>query len=508
MKVNFLQYFEQTVARNPNKVAVNERDSDITFIELQSRAIIIANEILKLTYFRNKPVAIFIPKSTELIMADLGVMYSSNIFMNLDVNTPLDRLNNILQSINPEVLITDSKHLDSFIKNFDNSKIILLDQLKFSIPIDRFLIDSRLSKQIDLDPWCIINTSGSTGTPKGVTLSHRNYLNYTMWAINEFNFDGSEILGVLSPPYFDHFNFEICLMMFKGSTLVLLDNSMAAFPIKLLELLANKNVNFIFWVPTIMVNIANLDLFSTINLSELKMIWFAGEVFPTKQFNYWRSKFPQSTFVNLYGPTEITVDCTFYKVNRILKDSEPIPIGNACRNTDVLILTEDNKFAENGNDGELCVRGTSLSLGYYNNWKKTQDVFIQNPLNKNYPELIYRTGDIVYVNEFNEVIYKGRKDGYIKHLGYRIELGEIEHAIVNVLQMVKNCCVVYHSAKKEITTIYESHEDIAEAEFRKRLLQHFPKYMIPLKYIRMDELPRNTNGKIDRLALKNSVNEN
>jgi amino acid adenylation domain-containing protein len=426
----------------------------------------------------------------------------------LDVNTPSDRLHNIFQLINPEILITNNKNLDYVNKYFDQSKIILIDNINYNIPTDRSFIDSRLFKQIDVDPWCIINTSGSTGTPKGVTLSHRNYLNYTTWAINEFNFNGSEILGVLSPPYFDHFNFEMCLMMFKSSTLVLLDNSMAAFPIKLLEVLAEKNVNFIFWVPTIMVNIANLDLLSSFNLSELKMIWFAGEVFPTKQFNYWRNKFPQSTFVNLYGPTEITVDCTFYKVNRILKDSEPIPIGHACKNTDVFILTEDNKFAENGNEGELCVRGTSLALGYYNNWIKTQEVFIQNPLNENYPELIYRTGDIVYVNEYDEIIFKGRKDGYIKHLGYRIELGEIEHVIVNVLQMVKNCCVVYHIAKKEITTIYESQEEITDGEFRKRLLQHFPKYMIPTKYIKMAELPRNKNGKIDRLALNNNVNGN
>ncbi|MCA6470737.1 MAG: AMP-binding protein [Chitinophagaceae bacterium] len=507
MNNNLLQYFDQTVTNNANKVAVNERNNDTTFLELQSKAVVIANEILKLTKVRNKPIAIFIPKSTELIIADIGVMYASNIFMNLDVNTPIDRLKNIFQLINPEVLISDTKNLDTLINHFDRSKIVLIDKLNYDLPIDRSFIDTRLLKQIDLDPWCIINTSGSTGTPKGVTLSHRNYLNYTTWSINEFNFNGSEILGVLSPPYFDHFNFEMCLMMIKGSTLVLLDNSMAAFPLKLLEVLDQKKINFIFWVPTIMVNIANLDLLPSFNLSELRMIWFAGEVFPTKQFNYWRNKFPNSTFVNLYGPTEITVDCTFYKVNRILKDSEPIPIGYACKNTDVFILTEGNVLPAKGNEGELCVRGTSLALGYYNNWQKTQEVFIQNPLNKNYPELIYRTGDIVYINEFDEIVYKGRKDGYIKHLGYRIELGEIEHVIVNVLQLVKNCCVVYNTAKKEITTIYESHDHIEDSEFRRKLRDHFPKYMIPSKYIRMNELPRNTNGKIDRLSLKNSVNE-
>ena len=172
-------------------------------------------------------------------------------------------------------------------------------------------------------------------------MNHRSYIDYTQWAINRFNFDGSEILGVLSPIIFDHFNFEICLMMTKGSALVLLDNNMATYPAKLLNSLIDHKVNFIFWVPTIMVNIANMNLLEHIHLPLIKMIWFAGEVFPTKQFNYWKRWIPDATYVNLYGPIETTVDCTYFVVNREIKDEELLPIGTPCRNTDILILNDN-----------------------------------------------------------------------------------------------------------------------------------------------------------------------
>ena len=213
--------------------------------------------------------------------------------------------------------------------------------------------------------------------------------------------------------------------------------------------MADQKVNFIFWVPTIMVNIANLDLLSQFPLPELKNVWFAGEVFPTRSCNYWRRHLPQAQFTNLYGPIEITLDCTFYDLDREFKDHEPLPIGNACRNTDILILKEDDRAAAPGELGELCVRGTSLALGYYNDRQRTAQAFCQNPLNTKYPELIYRTGDLVYVNDRGEVMFAGRKDFQIKHQGYRIELGEIENAAMNCPE-IRNCCVHYDKDKGEI----------------------------------------------------------
>jgi acyl-coenzyme A synthetase/AMP-(fatty) acid ligase len=189
-------------------------------------------------------------------------------------------------------------------------------------------------------------------------------------------------------------------------------------------------------------------------------------------------------------------------VKRELSDDEPIPIGFPFKNTDILILNENDAAAAAGEEGELCVRGSSLAMGYYNNPEKTATVFVQNPLNRAYPELIYRTGDIVYVNSYGEMVFKGRKDSLIKHMGYRIELAEIEHVIIGTLKLFKNACAVYNNAEKKITLFYEAPETLAEKEIRAAIGGILPRYMVPGAYVHQLELPRNTNGKIDRLKLK------
>ena len=185
-------------------------------------------------------------------------------------------------------------------------------------------------------------------------------------------------------------------------------------------------------------------------LDGLKKVLFIGEVFPTKHLNYWRRHLPAAMFVNLYGPIEITVACTYYIADKQLADDEKLPVGFPCRNSDILILNEQNQPVKVNEPGELCVRGSSLALGYWNAPERTAKAFVQNPLNPHYRELIYRTGDLVYLNEQSEIMFIGRVDFQIKHLGYRIELGEIEHAVLQVDGM-RNCCVVYNQNQKEIT---------------------------------------------------------
>jgi amino acid adenylation domain-containing protein len=504
---NIIEYFFETVKINKNKIAIIEGEKKITFSDLDCKSKILAESINNTLETLNKPIAVFLPKSIESIISDIGITFSGNIYMNLDIKTPLDRINNIISLIEPELIITNSTYIDQIVSLGLKQPILNIDTFNFEkrITNEEFLIN-RLSKLIDTDPYCIINTSGSTGTPKGVVLNHKSFIDFTEWSIDVFKFSDSEIIGSLSPLVFDIYSYELCMLMSKGSTIVLIPDSLAVFPVKILEMLKKENVTFLFWVPTIMVNIANMGLLNNIDLNTLKTIWFAGEVFPTKQFNYWKNNLKGCLFANLYGPIEITLDCTYFIADRDIPDDEPLPIGFACRNTDLLILNDEDKLVGIGEEGELCVRGTSLAMGYYNNPEKTALAFVQNPLNKSYPEIIYRTGDVVAVNNRDEIIFKGRKDSLIKHLGYRIELGEIEHVIVNTLKIAKNGCVVYNVNKKEITLFYEAIQEISVVEFRKELSKALPKYMIPTVYIYMNELPRNTNGKIDRLFLKNKVN--
>lgn len=506
MKKNILEYFYNTVDKNQSKIAAIEFDKSITFYDLDKRAQILANAILAKKSFFNKPIAVYLPKSIESVVADIAITYSCNIYMNIDVKSPHERIKNIFDLIKPEIVITNSTNLKFLNGTIEDDKILLIDEVNFNQESNRSLLLSRIELQIDTDPLCIINTSGSTGTPKGVVLNHRSFIEFTEVSIEIFKFSNQEIIGSLSPLVFDIYSFELCLLMSKGSTLLLIPDQLSAFPIKILELLKLHQVTFIFWVPTIMVNIANMNLLEAIQLPDLKIVWFAGEVFPTKQFNYWKRILSHTLFANLYGPIEITLDCTYFIVNREIADEEQLPIGIPYRNTDILILNDKDELIMDDEEGELCVRGTSLAMGYYNNPEKTHAAFVQNPLNKSYPEIIYRTGDIVAKNSFGEIVFKGRKDSLVKHLGYRIELGEIEHVIVNTLKLAKNGCVLYQTTRKEIILFYESETEISPAEFRKQIAVILPKYMIPNIYIRMDELPRNTNGKIDRLMLKNQIN--
>lgn len=507
MKKNVIDYFEKTVESNLHKVCIVDGERKIEFGEFRDNSKSIACKILELTNGKkNKPIAVFLQKSLEVYEIDIACTYSGNFFMNLDVKTPLARIQNILQLIEPVLIVTCSKYkeqIDTISGDIGVTTVESLALLDNTFDI----LDSILPTMIDTDPFCIINTSGSTGTPKGVVLNHRSFFDFMEWSVEKFNFDGSEIIGALSPVVFDIYEYEMCLMMFKGATIVLLDAAMAVFPAKLLQYMQQTKVNFIFWVPSIMVNIANIDLLSKIPLPDLRNVWFAGEVFPTKQFNYWKNNLPNARFTNLYGPIEITLDCTYFIVDREFDDSEPLPIGYACENTDILILNDEDVLCEKGEVGELCVRGTSLAMGYYNNPEKTKTSFVQNPLNNHYPELIYRTGDLAYINDRDEIIFKGRKDSLVKHMGYRIELGEIEHVLVDTLHLVEYACVVYQRQNKEITLFYEPMNDISDIDIRKKLMEVFPRYMIPTVYHCVEKLPRNTNGKIDRLLLSNKINE-
>ena len=508
MKINLIELFEETVKCYPQKVAVIDKDREITFSALHQQSLRLASRLISMGIAQNKPVGVFLDKSIESVYANLGILYAGDFYMNLDIKTPAERIRNIIQLVEPAAIISTTrqiKPIEGIIPS--TTQVILLDEADETADVDATAIFRRLSTIIDTDPSCIINTSGSTGTPKGVVLNHKSFFDFIEWAIDTFHFGDDLVMGSLSPIVFDIYSFELCMLMAKASTLVVLPAHLAAFPAKILEVLEQHKVNFLFWVPTIMVNIANMDLLSAFKLESLKTVWFAGEVFPTKQYNYWHHHLPQTTFANLYGPIEITLDCTYYIINKEIPDEEPLPIGYPCRNTDILVLDDEDRLVKEANvEGELCVRGTSLAMGYYNNPEKTAAAFVQNPLNKAYPEVIYRTGDIVCYSEEGLIMFKGRKDNIVKHQGYRTDLGEIEHVIINTLKLVKNGCIVYNQAEKQITLFYEAEEEVPVTEFRLSIGKVLPKYMIPTAYHRLEQLQRNANGKIDRLFYKKQVN--
>lgn len=511
MRYNFYNEFAKTAKNNPEKVAIYDGDVSVTFSQLAERELKLASCINATNGGKIKtPVGIFLPKCVDLIAADIGIIHSGNFYMNLDVKYPEERLRNIFKIVQPSCIVTSTKYKSIMEAVDQNMPLVIVDEVTDNSVEKGFDAElaKRLELMIDIDPLCIINTSGSTGTPKGVVLNHRSFYDFLDCSVETWGLGDNEVLSSLSPAIFDIYSYELTLLIAKSATIVVIPENYAMFPVKILELLQKHSATYLFWVPTIMVNIANMGLLDKMDIPNLKHIWFAGEVFPTKQFNVWYRKFKnQARFVNLYGPIEITLDCTWFEITKEYDENKPLPIGYACKNTEILILNENNELVGKNEEGEICVRGTGLAMGYYNNPEKTAAAFVQNPLNHSYPELIYRTGDVGLINDDGEIIFKGRKDTLIKHSGYRIELSEIEHIIMNKLKLVKNCCVVYNWSKKEITLIYENDTELDVATLRKQIAADLPKYMIPTAYVYMKELPRGGTGKIDRALLNKQVNE-
>lgn len=487
----------------PDKTALIYNEEEYTFNELKCMSLKIC-QILKRRIGSGNVVAVFLSKKSLVAISNLGIILSDNCFMNLDVASPRERLRNIIIQTQPSIVITDEESNINIFSEFILLEDMLCSTIKSSFEDNNIYTSDR----VDTDSFCIINTSGTTGIPKSVVLNHRSFIDFIHWADSVYRFTTNERIASLSPVVFDIYVYELCMMIYFSSTLMLLDQKLAIFPYRLLQYLERIKPTFLFWVPTIMVNIANRNMLADIKLSTVKNIWFAGEVFPTRQFNYWYENMPTTRFTNLYGPIEITVDCTYYIVDHKLDNDEAIPLGYPCKNSDVFILNENNKIVDVNEEGEICVRGSSLAMGYYNDRVNTEKSFVQNPLNNMYPELIYRTGDIGVIDARGLIMFKGRRDSMIKHMGYRIELNEIEHVIINVLQIVHNGCAVYNYIKKQIVFVYESGVNISPVMFRDRLHSKLPKYMIPTIYVKMNTLPTNENGKLDRLKIVNFINKN
>ncbi|GHT61841.1 amino acid adenylation protein [Bacteroidia bacterium] len=502
MQINVTEYLDRTVQLFPNKTAIDDIHKSLTFSQVKKQAQALAGLIIEQGLL-NKPVAVYMQKGCDMVVSFAAINYSGNFYVPVDLKSPESRIKNTFDSLYSKVVITNKANHDK-LKSFFKGRIILIEDAEQHSSVREDLIQKQLEQVIDTDPVYSIFTSGSTGNPKGVVISHRGVIDYIDWAISTFNINEKAIIANQAPFYFDNSTLDLYLMFGAGATLVIVPEEHYAFPAKLIDLLNEKKINFVFWVPFVLINVANYKLLEQKKPEYLEKILFAGEVMPNKHLNYWRKNLPDCLYANLYGPTEITVDSTYYIVDREFSDEEPLPIGKPCRNSGILILTDDNRAGKVNEMGELCVRGSSLAMGYYNDFEKTAKAFVQNPLNIHYPEMIYRTGDTAYWNERGEVMYVGRKDFQIKHNGYRIELGEIENAVLGT-ELVDVTCVVYDSANKEIVMFYQAADELSIGEFRKKILLFIPKYMVPTKYHRLEKFPLSANGKIDRLKLAEMI---
>jgi len=500
-----LSYFKKTVKKFPNNISVEDTNGEITYKQLDELSDFLASNIIDSLDKNVKisPVLVFLPKQIESVISYVGILKTGNPYVPVDYQIPMQRLQTMIDNLNPEIIIADEEGIKRLNQNnikTDATICNYTELIKESTELN--CVEKCIAETIDVDPAYIMYTSGTTGIPKGVVISHRGVEDYANWLIDEFDISENSVFGLQSGFHFDNSVFDMYCSFFTGGKMVIIPEILFMYPSKLMLYLNEKKINIIFWVPTVMISVADSGTLDAEKPTHLKTIVFAGEVMPNKQLNIWRRALPSCVYANLYGPTEITVDCLFYIVDRDFSDNEPLPIGKDCPNSKVLILKEDNTPAGINEYGEICVLGCGVGMGYWRNPEQTKKVFVQNPLNTEYREIMYRTGDIGYRTNEGLVMYAGRKDSQFKLRGNRIELGEIEQNALAIPE-IERVCAIFDAANQEIVVFIKTSSEITLRKFNNELKNYLPKYMLPSKLFIIDDFPYNQNNKIDRLALKN-----
>ncbi|NLJ97340.1 MAG: amino acid adenylation domain-containing protein [Clostridiales bacterium] len=497
MQINVLEYLENIVMKVPDKIAYTDELSEATFQEVYDNSRKIGTFLGEQGHYK-EPIVVFMGKHPSTIMTFYGVIYSGCFYVPLDEEMPRHRIELIFESLKPKAVICDKdtiKLLDSY--NYKGRAYLYDDIIKSKVN-DSILASIR-EKQIDTDPIYIVFTSGSTGVPKGVVACHRSVIDYIENLSEVLRINENTVFGNQTPLYVDACLKELYPTLKYGATTHIIPKSLFMFPLKLVEYLNEKKINTVCWVVSALTMISAFGTFEKAVPEYLETVAFGSEVFPIKQFNLWRKYLPQARFINLYGPTECTGMSCYYQVDRDFELDDVIPIGRPFKNTEIILLNDEDEEPIIGDVGEICIRGTSLTLGYYNNFDKTDEVFVQNPLNKVYPELIYRTGDLGKYNDKGELVFVSRKDNQIKHMGHRIELGEIE-VVANMHPDIKYAACIFDNIKKKIILYYVG--DITKADIASFLKEKLPRYMVPNMIENLDSMPLTPNGKINRVLLK------
>ena len=494
---NVLEYLEATARRMPEKTAVVEENASCTWRELEEGSRRVGSALLHKTR-PGEPVAVLMEKSILTLTAFLGTVYAGGFYVPLDPSLPGSRLRQILSVLHPRCIVADAAHL-SLAKKLAGSELVLMAEKLVRTGENLAGLEAVQTVAIDTDPLYCNFTSGSTGVPKGVLVCHRSVIDFIDCFTGLFGISEDDVLDNQAPFDFDVSVKDIYSALKTGATLVLIPRGLFSRPAELLDYLCLHRVTNLTWAVSALCLVSTFHGLDYKTPDTVRRVLFSGEVMPLKHLKAWMEHLPETTFVNLYGPTEITCNCTYHIIDRARDYSGGIPMGEPFPNERVFLLdAEDKLVTEPDVEGEVCVAGSALALGYFNAPEQTAKHFVSNPLNSAWPQPIYRTGDLARWSEAGELFFAGRKDFQIKYQGHRIELEEIERSL-SAVEGVERACCIFDEKKSRLYGFYVGSPD--SAALHTELSRTLPPFMIPGFLRQLEAMPLTKNGKIDRKAL-------
>ncbi len=506
-EITILDRLEKTAGQYPERIAVSDPAGEATWQGLQKRAYALGSALYQMLPGARKregefPVAILADKSVSLLEMMLGVTYCGGFYVILNPEQPAERIHKILEVLDPALVITEEKYKDRMEQTgYRGGKCLLEEVQELSAKSSGNTLDLKMVREeMGRDtPLYGIFTSGSTGTPKCVLVSHGAVLDFIGHFTEIFGFTAEDVIANQAPFDFDVSVKDIYSGIFTGAKTVLIPREYFSTPAKLLDYLCDNHVTSLTWAVSALCIISGLKGFDYRVPKEVKRVMFSGEVMPIRQLTIWQDHLPQAAFVNLYGPSEITCNCTYYRINRHFEKTEALPLGEVFPGRRVFLLDEDGKeVRETGKSGEICVTGESLALGYYHNPEQTGEHFVEYTHEDGLTTRMYRTGDVARIGEDGQMYFAGRKDFQIKHMGHRIELEEIERGI-NAHDRVDRSCCSYDAKRSRIYAYYTGSVD--KKELHGALKEKLPLYMVPNRFVHVSSFVLNKNGKIDRKVL-------
>ncbi len=502
---NVLEYLEYNSDVMPDKIFVEDEYGSCTFREMRESCRRIGSFLLNIQLSKNQTseaegIGIFMDKGIASVKAFFGSVYAGYYYVPLNIELSDERLENIQSVLNAPCIITDFQHYEKAVELFSNARILLITDLIKSAINNEKLSEIR-RRMIDTDPLYAIFTSGSTGIPKGILVCHRSVIDFIDTFTELFSISNQDVIGNQAPFDFDVSVKDIYCSLKKGALLSIIPRKAFTNPTQLMDWICDRGITVMVWAVSALCLITSFHGLEYRVPEKVRQILFSGEVMPLKHLQTWRKFMPDTTYVNLYGPSEITCNCTYHILDQKNSYEEGIPIGVPFPNEDVFLLDkEGNRIDKEGIEGEICVRGTTLALGYLRAPEQNGKFFTNNPLNNAYPERIYHTGDLGQYRKGGKLYFTGRRDFQIKYMGHRIELEEIEH-IIDSIKGVERCICIFDEERKKLYAYFTG--GISKRELYILLRNRLPAFMVPGAIVQVNSFPLNKNGKVDRKALRN-----